>query len=449
MARKAIRIESTGDGNELSILQEGDGKIVIHRYSHRGKVNNYVENYEHIDESSESRILPLTAGIAHLILNRAMSGVKHSECFVFYDRDPESCYSSTEKSEQEHRYTSTGIKFWRHQKQMMEFKTGGCNTVITTHVSPEGACNLSCPYCSVTYRDTHSRIDLDVIKSYILDLKTRGLKAVILTGGGEPTAYPHFSELVNWIKYDQQLSVGLITNGTLFSRINKSALRAFSWIRVSINLFDGWEDKIGSNLDLSSLSEECIVGCSMVYTAGHEAGEEMAGDRVGVLEKVSTLADKIGAKYIRLLPNCLLGQRHLIAQHKALDKTLERISDDRFFHQYKVHGVPNADVCHQSYFRPYLSEEPYGDTGVPGTVYPCDSLVLNRAYQYFEKSYALCSPEDILDYIDGKIEPKFNPRFACSGCVFTENVDMLEDWKNGKINLFDKYDDPMDHEEFV
>ena len=67
---------------------------------------------------------------------------------------------------------------------MMNYMRGiDPNTVISTHISTEGACNLKCLYCSVTYRDTHSRIDMDTIKDYVTKLKTRGLKAVILTGG--------------------------------------------------------------------------------------------------------------------------------------------------------------------------------------------------------------------------------------------------------------------------
>ena len=103
------------------------------------------------------------------------------------------------KTEEEHKYTSTGIKFWRHPQQMNNYKTGDPNTVISTHISPEGACNLTCAYCSVTYRDLHSRIEMDVIKDYVTKLKTRGLKAAILTGGGEPTSYKHINELIRWL----------------------------------------------------------------------------------------------------------------------------------------------------------------------------------------------------------------------------------------------------------
>ena len=430
-------------------LYEKEGQYVIHRYAARGKINNFVANYEFIDNNNVSHLKPIDLEHGNKILDKVEQGVKYSNIFIFYDEKSDDTKLPDERSEQEHKYTSTGIKFWRHQEQMFNYKNGDPNTIISTHISPEGACNLKCPYCSVTYRDTHSRIPMEIIQDYVTKLKTRGLKAVILTGGGEPTAYKHFNDLVRWLK-SQDLSVALITNGSeqYWKRIDEDVCKMFSWVRVSINVFKDWDKRIGLPLEKFD-TEKTVIGCSMVYTVEHELSEEVMADRVGLLKKVSKVADKCGAKYIRMLPNCLLEQEHLIRQHKSLDNVLEQIDDTRFFHQYKVHGAPKSSVCHQSYFRPYLSEEIHKETGVAGTVYPCDSVVLNDTYQFFAEEYQLCHASDILDYLDKKIKPKFDPRERCKGCVFTDNVNMLDDWVNGKVERFDDFKDPLMHEEFV
>lgn len=445
------KLELPEGNGEISICQAGDsnGKIIIHRLAARGKISNYIENYEFIDKNRKSHLMPLSLDKANEILERVKNKEPYSGVYIFYEEPPTREAEDREKSEQEHKYTSTGIKFWRHEQQMLAFKNGENDTVISTHVSPEGACNLKCPYCSVTYRDTHSRIEPEVIKDYIQKLETRGLKAVILTGGGEPTSYKYFNELVQWLKYERKLSVALITNGTLAKRIQPKTMEAFSWVRVSINLFDKWEERIGNNFDTNELNDDCTVGCSMVYTVEHQSTEDIMTDRVAMLGKVSKIADRLDAKYVRLLPNCLLEQEHLVAQHEALDNTLREIKDERFFHQYKVHGAPKCDTCHQSYFRPYLSEEPFYKTGKPGTVYPCDSVVLNDSYAHFAEEYQLCAPGDILDYLDKKIKPRFDPRKRCEGCVFTNNVNMLDDWKNGTVNHLGDFKEPLRHEEFV
>lgn len=336
---------------------------------------------------------------------------------------------------QEHKYTSTGIKFFRHQAAMESYRAGTGRSVISTHISPEGACNLKCPYCSVTHRDTHQRIALPVIQKYVLDLKSRGLKAVILTGGGEPTLYKHFSELVCWIKA-QDLSVALITNGTQAQRVSPEAWKCFTWIRVSLNVFDGWEGKIRIPNEL--LDPACTVGCSMVYTPEH---------RLDTLQKASAVATAVKAQYVRILPNCLLEQPQLIAQHEALDRDFREIGDTRFFQQHKLHGAPACDTCHQSYFRPYLSEVISTESGEPGTVFPCDSVVLNGQAMHFPELYQLCPASRVLDYMDGKIKAKFQPDRHCSGCVFTKNVETLGAFKETGVGQFS--DEPLMHENFI
>lgn len=343
-------------------------------------------------------------------------------------------------SEQEHKFTSTGIKFWRHQEQMINYRQNNPSTVISTHISPEGVCNLSCPYCSVTHRDVHNRIEIEVIMDYVWQLKKHGLKAVILTGGGEPTAYKHINELVQWLKEEENLSVAMITNGTLTKRLKPETLKCFSWVRVSINAFEGWEDDI--RFPYEQLSDDCVVGCSTVFTPLHEKPEELE-DELEYFKKCSKVADQCGAKYIRVLPNCLLPQEQLIAEHKRLDDVFTQLGDTRFFHQYKIHGAPNASTCHQAYFRPYLSE--VGG----GTVFPCDSVVLNDELAHFNGQYSICKAEEIGEFLNRRIQMKFDPRKACSGCVFTKNVDMLEDWVLNGSNQFDNFKETLTHEEFV
>lgn len=336
-------------------------------------------------------------------------------------------YLEREKSNEEHKFTSTGIKFWKHAEAMNSYKEGTGKSIICTHISPEGSCNLSCSYCSVSKRQRHNRIKLDVIKDYVLKLKSRGLKAVILTGGGEPTIYPEFNELVQWLKYDQGLSVALITNGTLTQNVKAETWKAFSWVRVSLNFFDGYKDKI------KFPKIDGVLGASMVYV----------GQSLEELKELSQFIDQDTVKYVRILPNCLLSQEDLIKEHQKIEVLLEELGDKRFFQQFKLHGQPCSAVCHQAYFRPYLSEVD------GGTVFPCDSLVLNDEQKHFNELYSICKAENILDFLDNKIKMNFNATKSCSGCVFTDNIKLLDDWKVNGVEKFDLYKEELMHEEFV
>ena len=204
------------------------------------------------------------------------------------------------KSDKEHKYTSTGIKFWKHPNQMNEFKDDGKNTIISTHISPEGSCNLNCSYCSVKKRSKTHRIELNTIKDYIEKLMTRGLKAVIITGGGEPLLYPHINELTQWIK-EKGLSLALITNGTCTDKLDDWSV--FSWVRVSINEIPNWKERI--SLPVDKISKDTTIGCSYIIDT----------DRlIEIKDDLSFMLDKLNAEYLRLLPNCLLGREELISK---------------------------------------------------------------------------------------------------------------------------------------
>lgn len=310
----------------------------------------------------------------------------------------------------EHSFTSTGIKFLLHPEQLTSYYKGEGRTVISTHVAPEGNCNLKCHYCSVKRTRTRSRIPLSVIVDYLNKLIDRGLKAVILTGGGEPLMYPYINELVDYIQM-RGLECGLITNGTMSERLSEWS--TFSWVRISVNQFDGWLSRI--RIPVDKLKEECTVGLSFIYS--YEA--------YGEILKTAVLADKLGAEYIRLLPNCLMKTQDFEFAHIKLQQFMGRSIDQRFFHQRKGWRVPRSKVCHQSFFRPFLSEL------ASGLVFPCDSVVLNNRAARFRSKFAVCEPHQILDYLDGKIEPKFDPRKDCDRCVFTNTVEMLGEVKNG------------------
>ncbi len=69
-------------------------------------------------------------------------------------------------------------------------------------------------------------------------------------------------------------------------------------------------------------------------------------------------------------------------------------------------------------------------------MFPCDSVVLNDQAIEFAHKFALCRPEEILDYMDRKIPQKFNATTDCTGCVFTRNVDMLDRFVKGQEDRF-------------
>lgn len=427
---------------KLSIVNE-NGIILTIREAYRSHIRNRVSHYERIIDG-KSAFLPLTVGVAHTILNRIESGENYSSSYLFYDQSSLAKYTH-DFTVRHHSLSSTGEKYWFHQEAMENYRTNDPHTVISTHISPEGSCNLKCPFCIVTYRKTHSRLEMDTIKDYVEKLISRGLKAVTLSGGGEPLLYSHINDLIRWLVYDKGLELGLITNGTRFNRLEKDVMKAFTWIRVSVNVFPGWEEKI---LTPEHISDSCLVGVSFVYTSQHEANSELSNQEE-MFQKLSRLSTRLDAKYIRVVPDVMLDENSLIIQHGIIKDILSNLNDPRFLHQHKTHGIPKASVCHRSFFRPCLSEEPWRETGKPGSVYPCASLGMLDESQYLREKYQLCQAKDILEYLDGRLASQVVPSQDCDGCPYVRQVDMLDDWKTGKILLPLLPDRNITHPNFI
>lgn len=99
------------------------------------------------------------------------------------------------------------------------------------------ACNYACDHC----------IDLEILNSGIAheeatlrasltEMAARGLRSVILIGGGEPTVYPGFPGFARFLK-DLGLAVAVVSNGSRNERILEAVDRfdAGDWVRLSLD----------------------------------------------------------------------------------------------------------------------------------------------------------------------------------------------------------------------
>ncbi|MBU1076184.1 MAG: radical SAM protein [Spirochaetes bacterium] len=105
---------------------------------------------------------------------------------------------------------------------------------VSVELSLTNRCNLNCGWCSDAGIRKKAMVDLDfkVLKQLIDDLKENGCKGVVIEGGGEPTLYEKFNDVVQYI-HDQGMSIGLFTNGVLLPY--KDIIDHFSWIRISLD----------------------------------------------------------------------------------------------------------------------------------------------------------------------------------------------------------------------
>ena len=116
-------------------------------------------------------------------------------------------------------------------EQVPDFVPVSINLDLTT------ACNYACPHCiDSRIINTQARFDQAALLASLEALSKKGLKSVILLGGGEPTLYPKFEEVVEFLK-QYKISLAVSTNGSKMNRIANVAhlLGKPDWIRVSLD----------------------------------------------------------------------------------------------------------------------------------------------------------------------------------------------------------------------
>jgi SynChlorMet cassette radical SAM/SPASM protein ScmF len=111
-----------------------------------------------------------------------------------------------------------------------------------------GVCNLRCSHCWIApgfSSQPQDGVPLDILKKTIREAKGLGLRSVKLTGG-EPLLYREFEELLAFLR-DEELTVWIETNGTLFDRSLIDALGSDNIDQISVSL-DAADEKVHEDI---------------------------------------------------------------------------------------------------------------------------------------------------------------------------------------------------------
>jgi sulfatase maturation enzyme AslB (radical SAM superfamily) len=99
------------------------------------------------------------------------------------------------------------------------------------------ACNYRCTHCiDWDMLNTRHKYREEELRSSLRLMQERGLRSVILIGGGEPTLYPRFADFVAYLK-DLGLQVAVVSNGSR-GRVLLDAVPPLDerdWIRLSLD----------------------------------------------------------------------------------------------------------------------------------------------------------------------------------------------------------------------
>ena len=305
------------------------------------------------------------------------------------------------------------------------------------------------------------------IKGYIRQLVPLGLKAVILSGGGNPILHKSkspklsddgfdFNDVVDWLHDVMGLEIGVITNGMplveygfsvkspdrmarrSWKTVRPETLDKLTWVRISMSGLDHKENEVYvPDIDPSKTT----LGFSYVAHDIYEVPEEPNHGKVSTEEdlvnnggearsvfrfedRIPTLTKQIDEmvrshrpRYVRLLPNCLEVEK----DQRPLRATPRNSRCNRSKCRLRPVQPPAAPPnCWLGVLHPVLNSD--------GFVYPCDSCVLNKSAGHkFAEPWRVCRWDKIGELYAASARSLIkDPATLCPGCVFTRSNLLLQ-----------------------
>jgi MoaA/NifB/PqqE/SkfB family radical SAM enzyme len=207
------------------------------------------------------------------------------------------------------------------------------------------------------------------------------VRSVQLTGGGEPTLYPQFADLLHELK-SRDIKVGLITNGIKVGEYSQEILDTVDWMRFSLdasnaNMYRQIKsaeqfDKVMSSIE--KITEERKqhprgkkVRIGVAYIITHES---MSG-----IEEISSrfIEEGTDIDYLQFKDVVMRGMTLTPYYHQVIEKKIDeaRCYAKDFEVMYTKHGGVQTDQeemkrCNATDFVAIL--------GADGNVYPCCHL---------------------------------------------------------------------------
>jgi len=202
------------------------------------------------------------------------------------------------------------LKIWHHADRLRALAASEEVAPVTVEVDPVAYCNHHCFWCVdpshrpvTATRDFLWRI-LEELSTFTVN--GFGVQGVVFKGGGEPTLYPDFPELVKKAR-TLGFEVGVVTNGSRLPApgLAEALVQWVSYVRVSI---DGPTPETHYRIHGSRDFAEIVAGVERLMSlrrARHPiVGLSFAMDHVmiSVIPDAIALGDRLEVDYVLIRP---------------------------------------------------------------------------------------------------------------------------------------------------
>lgn len=302
---------------------------------------------------------------------------------------------------------------------------------VTVDLHPTLSCQNRCYFCisenfhvsginRPNFNRKHS-LDWPTLKNVIQEWRDMKVKAIQLTGGGEPSLYYNFPELLDEIK---DFRVGLITNGILIKKYVENIYNSVDWIRISLDASNREmykSIKSADNFDKTIDSLRALVDEKKLNPLRIGVAYIITPESVEGISEVAELIENIGGVDYLQFKNVLIrgttfNEEYCSTIEREVTLAKNHASFPVFYTTHK------SDLKHKH--KNCIATDYVSVLGADGCVYSCCHLEYLPKYSLgsvYEKGF-----KDIW-----KNRPKMNiDEKLCWNCRFMKTNDILHELNN-------------------
>jgi len=226
----------------------------------------------------------------------------------------------------------------------------GTDGPLIVELDTTEACDMACPGCvSEEIMEAGRKFTTERLMEIGVELKEIGVKGVVLIGGGEPLAHPAIGKLMTYLG-ENDISIGITTNGSFIKRYLDIIAKYSSWTRVSMDaasneMFEKLRPTKGGGSKFKSIISSMkelskIKKGKMGYSFLIRTEAEGVECNINEIYDAAVLAKEIGCDYFEVKPsyNYKNNAVHSLVKHKkeSMEKAkieierLESLADDNF-----------------------------------------------------------------------------------------------------------------------
>jgi len=289
---------------------------------------------------------------------------------------------------------------------------------VHIQINPTNKCPLNCSFCSCANRNKNIELDYDFLKCLTIDFMLMGTKAVTITGGGDPLAYPYISHYIKFLN-DNEIKIGFVTNGVLFKEIDAEFFKYITWCRVSLS-----DEYNLLTPKLDRIVKEAPVDWSFSYVINPTTD-------INKVAKAIEFANKNKFTHVRLVDDIL--DEISPSKVQEFKNQIPKLVDDHLvIYQGRKTYTRGHKRCLISLLKPNI--------GPDGLLYPCCGI------QYAKDIPSLdLNPKDSMDNPSSSItevwkSQRYYDGSTCKKCYYSDYNNILNImWDSSNLN----------HKEFI